>query len=504
MQYQHVLARTDASLGITKNRVTEIRREVNSFSELLAQAQTHHLTISTELEQDEAQLRIMKEHLNKIRAKREKCKQDRIALLREKHIEVDEEWSQAKTDKAKSMGIRKNILWLNNWLDRQRNVRKVLRLHSGLEEMAKVRFDRLVNRVVTCLAGRSVDEALVNYQTVIAKNKSLLQEAEYKLSLQALYERKVSALATELQWVKQMLAQASPAEYRMQIDKSEIHFPGTVERMKTAEQDFRRAVNVKEINKMSATKVVTQFDTLLTLLNSIDPRGEGAAVTTVHFHTDLAQAFLLLEKRLVFILTVTAQRQQTRELLRTLKLEVIKSTGSVESLLKLLKSTPRMRENRLEGFLIRLNSTHPSLKAVESSEQLSTSKESSTPRSFTSYRKNRKFRSLRSLKTLKRLSSPKEFFTERMRLYKDFELLKRTYGSSRKAAESTLEMLFTARQQERQLVTMTQGPQKPSKERKSEKSVSDRQRALLATARSYLSTRSETFSNVSKSSNRLK
>lgn len=483
--------------------MTEMKREVDSFCELLAKGREHQAAITAESEETELRLRVLKEHLLEMRKKREESRTERLAALKSKHSEVDEEWSQAKSDKARSMTVRKNIEWVHKWLEKQRNMRKVLRLHIGLEEMAKGRFDRLVNKIVTNLGGNDVDQALKNYQNVIARNKSLLQEAEYKLSLQALYERKVAALASELRWVRQMLASASRNEYVQQIDKSEIHFAATVERMKTAEQGFKRAKWVKEGNKMAATKVVIELDTLLVLLSSLDQRNEAAASASVSFHTSLPQAFLMLEKRLLFLLAVTAQRLQTTELIRSLKIEIIRTSDSVESLLKMLKNTPRMREWRHDILSSRLSTSHPNLQT--GSDQMSISKESESQPSFTAYRKGRKLKLLRNLKqqTLSRLATPREIFSERMRMYKEFELAKRMYAGQQKdkATASTLEVLFDARQKERRLMVMTQGgPRRKSKDRKS--NISDRQRVLLATARSYLSTRSDTYSNGS--SNRLK
>ena len=478
-QYTHVLLRSQCSATSSHSRASSIQQQVDSFSSLLSQAKEQHTAIHADTAQREAQVRVMWDHLETVRLKREQCRLSQLDTLKGYHKDVDEEWTNAKIDKGKSMAIQRSIEKLREWLTRQRDVRKVLRLHIGLEELAKTRFDHIVTRIVTSLAATTVDEAIANYQTTIARNKSLLQEAEYKLSLQSSYDRKLTVLQGELRLVANALSKASLKEYRQKLDKSEIHYSTTVTRMKTAEHTFQREVTLRELNKLSATEAITQLDSITSLLPTLDPANASAPPLFFSFQSPtIAQAFLLLEKRLTYLLTVSVQCST-----------VVRTTpGSVETLMELLKTSPRMRDNRSFPELSGLTLT-------QTTEEVSMSSKDSTMQSTRHTFRARKRGSEQSggsiVKTNRVVPVPQEYFAVRMQLFKDFEKVKSAQRGNRKS-ERMSEVMYRAKQGEKRMATMVgvvreRGAIMGRKSGGSE----GRRKSSLMLARTHTNTRSE-------------
>lgn len=464
--YQFVLARTQANILKSEDRMKGMRSEVRIYSEMLEEGEKQQRAFIVEQQHDDLQLRELRDQLQRLRSERESYRVLKLQQLQIRHREVDTEWSEAKRDKAKSLATQRNIEWLHRWLGRQREIRKVLRLHMGMEELAKHRFDDIIQQVIDSLGGNNVDEALANYQQTVAKNQSLLQEAEYKLSLQALYERKLAALSSELRWITDQLAKASPKDYCLRLAKSEIHFSHTTSRMKAAEASFRRAVQVKEANKQTVIEAVCQCTTLLDLLCALDVWAEAAAPAVFSFGeaADVVKAFLVLEKRLNYLQTVTFQRRAH-------------FPPTSNSLFQLFHSTPRIRDLPVPVKVPDLSSNslleHQRLPEVPPSSALARTSRHHFPKEVIVKRN---------------VQNPKEFFSARMRVYKDFLGVKSAFLASPKHISPIPELLFSLRQSERRILCFTQ----PSpKQLASNKSLTDRQRTLLATARSYLSTRSD-------------
>jgi len=472
--YQFVLARTQATVLKSEDRMKAMRREVRIYSEMLEEGRKQQRAFLVEQQHDDLQLRELRDQLQRLRSERESYRGVKIQQLQTRHREVDTEWSEAKRDKAKSLVTQRNIEWLHEWLGRQREIRKVLRLHMGMEELAKHRFDDIIQQVIDSLGGNDVDEALANYQQTVAKNQSLLQEAEYKLSLQALYERKLAALFTELRWITDQLAKASPKDYRLRLAKSEIHFSHTTTRMKAAEAGYRRAVQAKETNKQTVIEAVSQCTTLLDLLGALDVWVETAAPVVISFGepAEVVKAFLVLEKRLSFLQTVTYQRRRH-------------FPPNSDSLFQLFQSTPRIRELPPPA--------KPSKQGPDSSSDSPLERQrlpEVLPSSALARTSRHQFP--KEVTVRRNLQNPKEFFSARMRIYKDFLSVRSAFFASPKAISPIPELLFSLRQSERKILCFTQ----PSP---NNKSLTDRQRTLLATARSYLSTRSDSHTAGSPS-----
>lgn len=475
--YGHVLKRTQANREKAEDRMKMLRKEVRGYTEMLDQGRTQHQSILMEQIHTDSELHELRETLEQIRSEREMCRQMRIRKLQGEHREMDEEWVYAKQEKVKEIVRARNVDWLRQWLRRQREVRKILHLHMGLEELAKHRVDSIIQSVIDNLGGSNVDEALFNYQQKITQYKSLLQEAEFKLSLQASYERKLVALFAELRGINEQLRAAGPKDYFLRFAKSEIHFSHTTSKMKSAQTSFRREVKAKEGNKQMAIEAISQCKTLLDLLSALDGFGEAVAVgVSMENPGEVVKGFLVLEKRLRYLEEVTVQRRWRR-------------TGK-ETLIQMLQYSPRLRPFNTQ---FPLNSTSPS--PISEQEHLP-----DQPLSTSSSRSSH----LKLFKdtTPRNLHSPKELFTARMRIYKDFLHVKSSYLSIPKGISPAPEMLFRLRQSERKLECFTQPRNRRFPGRKSEKSaVSDRQGTLLALARSYLSTRSDSHTAPSYASN---
>lgn len=467
--YQYVLARTQACTRKAEDRMKGMKREVESYEEMLEEGRKQQRTIQVEQQHDDLQLREIHEQLSRFRSERESYRSLKLQQLQTRHHEVSSEWSEAKQDKAKSLATHRNIEWLREWMGRQREMRKVLRLHMGLEELAKNKFDGIIKQVIESLGGSGVDEALANYQQTVAKNHSLLQEAEYKLSLQALYERKLAALTTELRWITDQLAKAGPKDYRLRLAKSEIHFSHTTDRMKSAEASFRRALQAKENGKQTAIEALSQCNTLLDLLCALDAYGEAAAVVPLAFGdaAGVMKGFLLLEKRIIYIQTVTFQRRH-------------RFPPSSESLFKLFQLTPRIRS--LPTIPLKLSPKPDSSDSPFDYQRLPEVPQSSA------LARTSKHNFPKEVKIRKNLHNPKEFFSSRMQIYKDFLKVRSAFLASPKEISPIPEMMFSLRQSERKLLCFTQPSSKQLSDRKL---LSDRQRNLLATARSFMSTRSD-------------
>ena len=468
--YQYVLARTQACTRKAEDRMKGMKREVRSYEEMLEEGRKQQRAIQVEQQHDDLQLREIHEQLSRFRSERESYRSLKLHQLQTRHHEVSSEWSEAKQEKAKSLTTQRNIEWLREWMGRQREMRKVLRLHMGLEELAMNKFDGIIKQVIESLGGRGVDEALANYQQTVAKNHSLLQEAEYKLSLQALYERKLAALITELRWITDQLAKASPKDYRLRLAKSEIHFSHTTNRMKSAEASFRRVVQAKENGKQTAVEALSQCNTLLDLLCALDGYGEAAATVPVAFGdaAGVVKGFLLLEKRIVYIQTVTFQRRH-------------RFPPSSESLFKLFQSTPRIRSP--PAIPLKL----PPMQDSSTDSPFDYQRLPEVPPSSALARTSKQHFP-KEVKIHKNLHNPKEFFSSRMQIYKDFLKVRSAFLASPKAISPIPEMMFSLRQSERKLLCFTQPTSKQISDRKL---LIDRQRNLLATARSFMSTRSD-------------
>ena len=302
-QLSHVLHRSQVCITARKAAILRVQREIWAIASLQVSASGNVGDLEAHCLTSLKELHILQRHKSSLESEFSTQRIQGLSTLEAQHKAMAEALKGAKEDKAKQLANEGNVEKLKAWLGRQREARKVMRLYIGLEEMGRKRIKRVLETVIRGCRGNTLDEALSNYSTTLARNNSLIHEAEYKLAQQASCIIRLSSMLTELQSLTSRISTESAASLLFRLNKSDIYQAPALMRMRLAEITITSYEQKRHTQSLLLAKSSDCINSLYQQLLSFDPWHRSSARLSLDVPPSKSPVavLLLVEKRVLFL-----------------------------------------------------------------------------------------------------------------------------------------------------------------------------------------------------------